>query len=103
MPARTAVCAAMKSFHAVVWLPWFSQTPDFIDKLGVVAQRSIAVWAHIHRPDRVSIGVVSKPRCASAGDSCFAPSDRSPATFRKASETDASRSAPVGLARHCVV
>jgi len=82
---------------------WFSPTPDFMDKLGVGAHRSIAVWAHIHRPDPVSIGLVSKPRCASAGDCCFAPSDRSPATFREPSGTDASRSAPVGLARHCVV
>ena len=75
---------------------------DYVDKLGVVTHRSIAVWANIHRRNRVNICLGSKPCCASAGDSRVAPSNRSPATFREASETDASRSAPLGVARHRV-
>ena len=72
---------------------------DHVDKLEVVAHRSIAVRADIHSPDRVRIGFVSKPCCAAAGDSRVAPSDRSPATFRQAAQTDNCGSAPMGVAR----
>ena len=72
---------------------------DDVDKLVVGAHRSIAVRAHIHSPDRVSIGLVSKPCCAAVGDSRVAPSDRSPATFRESAQTDNCGSAPMGVAR----
>ena len=75
---------------------------DRADRLGVVAHRSIAFRAHIHGPDRLVGGLVSEPCCAPVGDSRVAPPNWSSATLCQAAETDASGSAPLGLALYRV-
>jgi hypothetical protein len=71
---------------------------DHLDKLGVVAHRSIPVWAPIHGARCFRLLLVSEPRCAPVGDSSPAPSNRRPSALREAPKTDASRSILVGCA-----
>lgn len=75
---------------------------DRVDRLEVVAHRSIAFWAHIHCPDRLTGGLVSEPCCAPVGDSRVAPPNWSSATLCQAAETEASGSTPLGLALYRV-
>src|SRR5262245_17059280 len=75
-------------------LPVYS---DQIDKLEFVAYPSIAIRAPIHRAHRRTCRFFSEPSGSSAGDSCPAPPDRSPATLRKAAHADARRSTLVGM------
>ncbi len=75
---------------------------DHVDKVGVVSHPSIALRAYIHRPDRITIGVISEPCCAPVGDSRVASPDRSSATFREAAQNDDRGSTSVGLALYGV-
>ena len=75
---------------------------DRADRLEVVTHRAIALRAHIHGPDRRTVGLVSEPCCAPVGNSRVAPPNRSSATLRKAAETDARGSTPLGLALYRV-
>ena len=75
---------------------------DHVDTVGVVSHPSIALRAHIHRADRITIGVISEPCCAPVGDSRVASPDRSSATFREAAQNEDSGSTVVGLALYGV-
>src|SRR5262249_34967737 len=77
--------------------------PDHVGKVRLVAHGSITLRPHIDGPGRVTVGVISVPRCAPVRDSRVAPPNRSSATFREAPKIDDSGSTVVGLAHYSVV
>jgi len=95
---------ALESFsrgeiRSVVEEVWFSQTPDSLInwELSLIVRLP---FGHIFTALIASVSASFRSRAALQLEIlALRQSDRS----REASETDASRSAPVGLARHCVV
>lgn len=68
---------------------------DYVDKLGVVSHHSDCHLGRYSAPSSRQYQPCSEAVRPSVGDSWVAPANRSPATFRQAPETDASRSVPL--------
>ena len=71
---------------------------DQIDKVEVVAHRSIAARSLIHCAHRLTCRLVPQPCRAPAGDSHATPPNRSPATIRETAEADACGLTLMGMA-----